>query len=197
MDNIAASVGRLRELGDAETARREAAREAERVLREQARQATEAASHAAAPLAPQEAWASRSGPRLRADLLQGRLAKYRVDEKFRADVEAELGGECVELIAFARSEIFFAHAREKKVMAGAKRTCADKELQGKLANAWVRLTFPLHLRAAIASGRVHGEEAAFLEPRRIRKGNPTQRMGVALKLDDLVEIYRARAEGLE
>ena len=70
-----------------------------------------------------DAWKTAEGPRLDEALLRKRLQKYRVPEVYRSDSESALGGECVDLFAFVKGEIFAEHTRQKEVMRGAQLVC--------------------------------------------------------------------------
>ena len=82
-----------------------------------------------APLADsEEVWKTPRGPHFNEARLRARLRQFQVDERFRADAETSLGGECVDLFAFAKSEVFGGHGRRHEVMQGAQFACKDPGL---------------------------------------------------------------------
>ena len=156
-------------------------------LEQQARD--RAAELEAGPLTTSEdAWKTSDGPRLPEGLLRSRLEKYLVPEAFRSEAEAALGGECVDLFAFAKAEIFAAHSRKKDVMQGARTVCKNPQLQKQMAGAWIQGKYKAHVAAAIKDGRLLGHVGDFLQKHQLRPSHPTH--GVVVRLAHLLALYK-------
>jgi hypothetical protein len=141
---------------------------------------------------PSEAdWESDAGPRLPADALRERFSLYRVQEKFRAAVEEDLGGVCVDLAAFAKSEVATDRVRKKTLMKGAKKELKEPALRQRFAYLWVKDVYRKHVANALQEGRLLRQEADYHKKMKVRGGGEVQSQGVVVKLDDLVSMYQA------
>ena len=161
-----------------------------------ARVARAAAEEEAQP--SRAAWESPLAPTVPAEQLRARLGAYRV--KLR-DVEAELGGVCVDMVAFACAEIYGSHERCKTLMKGAQEASTQHGRRRGLAYDWVTTKLPAHVRArwpgpdtvVAVLRRLTGKQsrAGRLVKRRIRKGNAVQSRGWAMLATDIVSLYAA------
>jgi hypothetical protein len=136
-------------------------------------------------------WEADSPPEVPTDLLRSRAQVHAPAATFTSKPEfTNLFGQSVTVLVqnFAAREIYKDYQGKSKARDGAETPSSARVKQSSAGSNWAKLTFPKHVRHAVAGGRLAPPAEQYLQMVTVRAGAHPK--SVVLKLDDFIAIYR-------